>query len=150
MSKIKSSILSLQGILFRKIDSEIKIQINDDYTHITASNISEESFKKLVIITNSPTYKNSYFHLDDINVTLDNDNEPTEIFGLFQIVEKRIEISDLDGFINDQKTHTPFNYGFQDGITIGRLIDILSSLSKITPDTTDRKKKFTIKFTKDY
>ena len=145
-NKNLETILAIQNVLFKTIDSNIITSISADKTTITASNITEESFANIVIVTNNPKYNNGYFYLSDIQVYLDNDLFPTTIYGLYQNVYKRVAYSDTFAFIENKNVNQPFIKGFKDGITIGQLVDELSSLSTSTPNTYGKVKKYVLKF----
>jgi hypothetical protein len=83
-------------------------------------------------------------YISDILVYLGNNVEPTEIFGLLPIVQQRFENSDSLAFSEKMDTNTPFLNGFQNGASIGALVDTLSSLSLNTPDTYGIVKRFTL------
>ena len=139
----KSTILSIQESLLKKVNSNIIINIKNN-TLLIAANVSEDDFKNLIFVTNNPSFTNSYMFLTNIEVYLDNNLEQTEIYGLLPIVSQQIGQSDCSAYIDAKRTHQPFINGFQDGITIGQLIDKLSSLSINTPDTNNKVKKFTL------
>jgi len=143
MSTEKSTILAIQSSLFKRIDPNINVNIYND-SILVASKISEETFKNLVFATNNPSFTNGYMYLSDIKVYLNLQIEPTEIFGLLPIVQQRIENSDSEAYTENQVSNQPFINGFQNGITIGQLIDTLSSLSRNTPDTFGIVKTFTL------
>ena len=140
----KSTILSIQESLFKKVNPNIIINIINNETLLVAANVTEEDFKNLIFITNNPSFLNSYMYLSNIEVFLDNNLEHTEIYGLLPIVYQQIGQSDCTAYIDAKRTHQPFINGFQDGITIGQLIDKLASLSVNTPDTNNKVKKFTL------
>ena len=142
----KSTILAIQEVLFNATDSNIITKISADQTTIYASNITEEIFQYLSIATNNPGYSNGYMYLTDIEVYLDNNLFPTTIYGLFPIVYERIAYSDTLAFIENKNVNQPFINGFQGGVTIGQLVDQLSSLSRSTPDTYGKVKKFVLVF----
>ena len=146
MSTGKSTILILQDVLFKNTNPNIITTISEDQTTITASNISEFDFSNLSVITNNPGYNSTYFYLTDIKVYLENNLFPTIIYGLYDIVLARISSSDAQAFVDDKKSHQPFINGFQNGTTIGELIDTLSNLSRATPDTYGIPKKFVLTF----
>ena len=140
----KSTILSLQESVFRRLDPNINAEISEDQTMLRVTNVSEEIFPQLIFITNSPEFQNSYMFLDNIKVYLDDNKYHTDIYGLLPILGQVIQNSDANAYTNNQKTHQPFINGFQNGINIGQLIDTLSSLSVNTPDTYGRVKTFTL------
>jgi hypothetical protein len=140
----KSTILSIQESLLKKVNPNIIINIINDETLLVAANITEDDFKNLIFITNNPSFDNSYMFLSNIAVFLDNNLEQTEIYGLLPIVSQQIGQSDCTAYIDAKRTHQPFINGFQNGITIGQLIDKLANLSVNTPDTNNKVKKFTL------
>ena len=140
----KSTILSIQESLLKKVNSNIIINIINDETLLVAANVTEDDFKNLIFITNNPSFDNSYMFLSNIAVFLDNNLEQTEIYGLLPIVSQQIGQSDCTAYIDAKRTHQPFINGFQNGITIGQLIDKLANLSVNTPDTNNKTKKFTL------
>ena len=142
----KSTILQFQNVLFKAVDPNIIVSFSDDNTTITASNISEQIFPYLLLVTNSASYNNGYMYLSDIKVYLNNDLFPTEIFGLYPIVYEKIAFSDTSAFVVGNNTNQPFINGFKNGITIGQLVDELSSLSRATPTTIGYTKKYSLSF----
>ena len=140
----KSTILSIQESLLKKVNPNIIINIINDETLLVAANVTEDDFKNLIFITNNPSFLNSYMFLSNIEVFLDNNLEHTEIYGLLPIVSQQIGQSDCTAYIDAKRTHQPFINGFQNGITIGQLIDKLANLSVNTPDTNNKTKKFTL------
>ena len=140
----KSTILSIQGSLLKKVNPNIIINVINDETLLIAANVTEDDFKNLIFVTNNPSFDNSYMYLTNIEVYLDNNLEKTEIYGLLPIVSQRIGQSDCSAYIDAKRTHQPFIDGFQDGISIGQLINELSNLSVNTPDTYGKSKKFTL------
>jgi len=142
----ESTILSIQESLFKRTNPKINVSISEDNTLITASNITEESFANIELVTNNPGFQNSYMSLVDIDVYLNNEILPTEIYGLLPIVQQRIQNSDAEAYTLHIPTHRPFISGFQNNITIGQLIDTLSSLSSNTPDTFGIVKIIVLKF----
>ena len=140
----KSTILSIQESLLKKVNPNIIINIINDETLLVAANVTEDDFKNLIFITNNPSFLNSYMFLSNIEVFLDNNLEQTEIYGLLPIVSQQIGQSDCTAYIDAKRTHQPFINGFQNGITIGQLIDKLANLSVNTPDTNNKVKKFTL------
>ena len=140
----KSTILSIQGSLLKKVNPNIIINVINDETLLIAANVTEDDFKNLIFVTNNPSFDNSYMYLTNIEVYLDNNLEQTEIYGLLPIVSQQIGQSDCSAYIDAKRTHQPFIDGFQGGISIGQLINELSNLSVNTPDTYGKSKKFTL------
>ncbi len=138
----RSTILSIQESLLKKVNPNIIINIVNNETLLIAANVSEDDFANLIFVTNSPSFGNSYMYLINIEVYLDNNLEHTEIYGLLPIVSQQVEQSDANAYINAARTHQPFINGFQGGITISQLINELSVLSVNTPDTYGKVKKF--------
>ena len=152
----KSTILAILNVLLKSVDQNIITSISDDQTTITASNITEANFPNLILITNNPSYNNSYVYLSNISVYLDNNLFPTEIHGLFPIVQEAVQIGDSLGFVQQNTINLPFINGFKNnpsdstGLTIGQLIDALSLLNISLPDTYGKVKKFTLIFDPDF
>jgi len=81
----------------------------------------------------------------NLHVFIGDSLSPTKILGLDQIIESKIRSSDLNSFIDNKTTHTPFSNGFRNGLTINQLINRLSLLSLLTPDVPlDAKLRFTL------
>lgn len=111
-----------------------------------ASNITPFAFQKLTLITNSPSYNNTYYFFLDVQVYLGNNLLPTKIFGLSQIINAKIRTSEANAFIHGKRTHDPFINGFKNGLNIDEIVDILSSISDETPETKGVPKNFTLFF----
>jgi len=145
-------VLVSQSKLFKFINPNIATEIVDKDDNsgklLIARNVSEADIPNLVFITNSPQYK-TYMSFTDILCFLSPNNIPQlnslPIYGLKQNVKARIERSDTEGFISNHTTHKPFAAGFgENGLSIGELIDNLTSLSRDLPDTYGIPKTFTI------
>ena len=139
----KNAINQIQASLFTSVDPSIIVWISEDQSTITASNISEDTFANLKLVTNNPQYPIP-MQIVGIQVYLNNNKYPTNIFGLFDFVFHKAAKSDTDAFVNNQKIHQPFINGWQNGITIGQLVDTLSALSPQVPDTHGIVKTFTL------
>ena len=131
----KSTVLSIQQALIKRLNSDIYTLISEDQTTLIAADVSESDFMNLEFVTNNPSFNNSYMYLADIEVYLGEQNYPTEIYGLLPIVQQRIENSDALAFIDGLRSCHPFINGFQNGIDVGTLVDTLASMSSNTPDT---------------
>lgn len=143
----KSIVLNnLRKSLFYKINSQIVVNISENNTRITASNILTEDFKHLIFISNSPYYPTDSSYLVGINVYLDNDTFPINIPGLFLIVKSKMLASEADSFIHYTNSYTPFINGFKNGMIIDEVVDKLSVIFEGTPDTYNRIKKYELIF----
>jgi hypothetical protein len=142
----RSTILNVLSALLKILDPAIDVDISEDQTTLTASNISETAITNLVMPTNNPAFQNSYLYIQDIQVYLNSNLTPTKIFGLLEIVETRVQLSDATAYVNSQLTHKPFLNGFKNNIPMGQLVDTLSTLSRATTTTTGAKKTYTIVF----
>jgi hypothetical protein len=140
----RSITLSLQKALFQQVNPRIFVEISKDQTTLTAQGITEKDFPNLRFVTNNITNIEGYMYLKDFLVYLENDNYPTQIYGLNDIVNTRMVNNDAIAYLNGDRSHQPFKDGFQDGIVIGTLIDTLSKLSRYTPDTSNIPKTFTM------
>ena len=67
----KSTILSLQESVFRRLDPNINVSISEDQTMLTVTNISEEIFPHLIFITNIEISNNTEHEI------------PPEIYNIF-------------------------------------------------------------------
>jgi hypothetical protein len=140
----KSTILELQRSLCSSLDPNMIIEISSDNTTIFISNITSETFVNLRLVSNNPSFGTYYFFMN-LHVFIGDSLSPTKILGLDQIIESKIRSSDLNSFIDNKTTHTPFSNGFRNGLTINQLINRLSLLSLLTPDVPlDAKLRFTL------
>jgi hypothetical protein len=144
-------LLNAQSKLFKFINSSIITEIinKPDKTgkFLIAKNIEEKDIPSLEFITNSPQYK-TYMYFVDIQCFLSPNGIPqlftTPIYGLTSITRARIDRSDTEAFRANKTTHHPFENGFKNGISIGELVDNLTSLSRDLPNTFGVLKTFTI------
>jgi len=144
-------VLTAQSKLFKFVNPNIIVEIIDKPDKkgklLIAKNIHEADIPALEFVTNNPQYK-TYMNFEDIHCFLAPNGIPqlfaTPIYGLASIVKARIERSDTEGFKNNYSTHLPFKNGFKNGISIGELIDNLTSLSRDLPNTYGVIKTFTL------
>jgi hypothetical protein len=145
-------VLISQSKLFKFINPNISTEIinkvdDSGRQFLIARNISEADIPNLLFITNNPKFK-TYMTFTEIQCFLSPNNIPQldniPIYGLNEFVKARLERSDTEGFASNQPTHKPFINGFKNGISIGELIDKLTTLSRDLPDTYGIPKTFTI------
>jgi hypothetical protein len=138
-----TTIITIQEALFKTINPNIITNINNDGHTLIADNISEEDFAQLTFVTNSPSFNGTKMSLFDIKVYLDNEVQPTMIYGLLEIVKQTMTYEESIAYSEGQSTYEPFINGFQVG-TIGDIVNELSSLSVNTPYTYNKKKIYSL------
>ena len=131
--------------LFRVLDPNIKLILSSDGHKLTASDISETKANEIRLITNNSA-NNARLHFDEVLVYLNNELEPSPVYGFFPICLQRLEREDVIAFSEGRPTYQPFIYGFQDGISINELCDRLSYLAVGSPDTFGKVKNYTMVF----
>jgi len=136
-----STLLTLQESLFKRVNPNIITNISGNL--IIAENITEQDFPYLIFVTNNPSFSNEQLRLTNINVYLENNVQPTMIYGLLPIVQQRLYYKGSESYSLKENTYTPFINGFKGG-SIGTTVDKLSNLSVYTPDTNFKVKKFTL------
>lgn len=136
-----STLLTLQESVFKRINPNIITNITGNL--IIVENITEQDFPNLIFVTNNPSFSNEQLSLFDIKVYLENNIQPTIIYGLLPIVEQRLYYEQSIAYALNKSTYTPFINGLKGG-TIGVTIDKLSNLSLYTPDTNFKTKKFSL------
>lgn len=136
-----STLLTLQESLFKRVNPNIITNIIGNL--IIAENITEQDFPNLIFVTNNPTFSNEQLSLFDIKVYLENNIQPTIIYGLLPIVQQTLYNEESKAYSLKETTYTPFINGFKGG-SIGITIDKLSNLSLYTPDTNFKIKKFSL------
>jgi len=106
-------LLISQKHILRNINPNIIVDIYDTYDggkRLHACNITEDDINKLAFITNTDE-NNNYLYIENFQVYLDNSLWPSDIPGLFNVVENMFQCSDASSFIKEttQKLHYPFN-----------------------------------------
>lgn len=138
-----TTIITIQESLFKRVNPNIITNISDNGHTLIADNISEEDFAQLIFVTNSPSFNGTKMSLFDIKVYLDNEVQPTMIYGLLEIVKQTITYNESIAYSEGQSTYQPFINKFQIG-TIGNVVNELSSLSVNTPYTYNKKKVYSL------
>jgi hypothetical protein len=138
----QTTIHQFQRALFLKVDNNINVNIQEPF--LFASNIRSESFQFLEFVTNDPSFQNNqYEHLVKINVYLDKDVNPTPIPGLFGLISNLMNLSDVNSYVQKERIYKPFMNGFGKlNLSIDQLVDLLSGLSPIIPDTVGKLKRY--------
>jgi len=144
MSVSRSTLLMQQKALFNLLGNNINVNMSNSNT-LVASNISEEEMINLQIVTNY-AFNGAVLHFDKIEVYLEGDLDPVNVYGLYDILNEQIQVLDTIAFINKENVYQPFKNGFQNGITVNELCDQLSELCVYSRDTTDIVKTYTMTF----
>jgi len=140
-----SILLKQQMSLLRVLDPTIKLAFSSDGHKLVASNISETKAIEIRLVTNNAS-NNARLHFDDIFVYLDNELEPSPVYGFYQILLQRIEKEDVIAFSDSRPTYQPFIKNFQGDNSVNELCDKLSELALGSPDTFGRVKHYTMIF----
>jgi hypothetical protein len=140
----KSTLLIQQKALFNLLGNKINTNMPNSST-LVASNISEEEMVNVNLVTNY-AFNNANLHFDKIEVYLEGDLEPVNVYGFYDILNEQIQLQDTISFINKENIYQPFKNGFQNGITINELCDSLSELCAYSTDTRGSVKTYTMTF----
>ena len=116
----------------------------DGWARLIIKNISEYDLNNLKFIVNND-HNNNYWYLESSQFQLaDNLSYSVELNGFSDIMNEYFRNSDTNGFINDDKLHSPFK-----GQNIGGLVDYLSSITPGARNTSGIPKIFTLIFNPD-
>ena len=139
--------------LLQSVDTNLrfKIERRDDKTqHLHVANISEETLSKLFFLVNTDQ-NNNYGYLENIFVFTEDDysRTPIEIPGVSELANGIWDNADAFGFINSQKTETPFLNPLNNPITneplsFPQYVDLITAIIPWLPKTFGKVKKFGI------
>lgn len=141
----KSVMLTLQRSLFSILDPNIITTLSEDGYTLMASNISEQNIKYVQFIANNPSFNGTYMSLEDVKVTLDNNLLASTVYGLYDILNQRVKIVEVNSFMSNKTTYCPFYVNFTGG-TVPELTDKISSLAESSINTYGHVKKYTLIF----
>jgi len=110
-------------------DQNLIIDISPNNKHMVISNISEETFRQLPFVTNSPLFI-GYHSIDKVEHFINNNLQPTLILGATDICKGRFKSADANAFISGNTTFMPFKDGFN-GLSP---FNMLYSLTRLSAD----------------
>ena len=128
--------------IIQMIDPSISVDIMttaNDGKVLVANCIPESSIDKLQFLVNTDQ-NNNYLYLEDFSVYRSGSIEPLNVPGLVNIMTNNFRTSDINGFLQSNKLHTPFSVtNFQDstftGTTLSEFIDQYTGLLPFSPTT---------------
>jgi hypothetical protein len=128
--------------IIQMINPDISVDIVSkpgDGKVLVANCIPESSIDKLQFLVNTDE-NNNYLYLEDFSVYRSGDIQPLNVPGLVETVTNNFRTSDINGFLQSNKLHTPFSASnFQDstftGTTFSEFIDQYTGLIPFCPST---------------
>jgi hypothetical protein len=138
-----SILLGQQDALFKMLGPNVKTTISPDGHTLVASGITETQITQVQFITNNAN-NNAKLHFDDIKVYLDNEYEPSTIYGLVSILKSRVSKEDAVSLIKNNTVYQPFLTPFQNNRNVNDLCDALSAMLRGSADTKGRIKTYTL------
>jgi len=137
-----SVLLNHQANLLANLSSTIQLKFVDNGKAVVASNITEEEFERIPMVTNDPAH-HALLHVDDILVHQGSSTaHPTLVNGFRDNLLQKIAKEDSIAYSNNEKTYTPFVKGVHNAINVNTLCDQLSELG--TVKTTNTQKFYTM------
>jgi hypothetical protein len=106
---------------------------------LVANCIPESSIDQLQFLVNTDQ-NNNYLYLEDFSVYRSGDVQPLNVPGLVKTIQNNFRTSDINGFLQSKKLHTPFSVSnYQDstftGTTFSEFIDQYTGLLPFSPST---------------
>ena len=136
---------STKSILL-SIDQGISIFIEDTPNGgkiLRATQISEKTIGNLLFIVNTDQ-NNNYLYLQDFKVYVQGHIAPIDIPGIVPTFINVFRTSDINGFLQGNKTHFPFDPTNFKGLTVNEFVDKYTALQPNTLDTFDYVKFYEI------
>jgi hypothetical protein len=130
-------LFSMQNIIL-SIDQSISTFIIDTPNGgkiLRATQVSEETISNLPFLTNTDQ-NNNYLYLQDFKVYIKSYSSPLDIPGIVQTTVNAFRRSDINGFLQGNKTHFPFNPSNYKGLNFNEFIDQYTSLQPTCLNTT--------------
>ena len=130
-------LFSMQSIIL-SIDQSISTFIIDTPNGgkiLRATQVSEETISNLPFLTNTDQ-NNNYLYLQDFKVYIKSYSSPLDIPGIVQTTVNAFRRSDINGFLQGNKTHFPFNPSNYKGLNFNEFIDQYTSLQPTCLNTT--------------
>ena len=109
--KHRDWLLYSQIALTQRDDPSIPVKIvpfGNNQRRLVISNLNDEQLEKLRFFTNTDQ-NNNYLYIEKFNIYVDGFQNPQNIVGLNEIMMNMYRYSDATAFLEDRKTHNPFN-----------------------------------------
>jgi hypothetical protein len=145
-------LLRSQIKLTQQTTPAVKTQVfktQNDGRLLQLSNVTEDDLIILSFLTNTDK-NNNYLYLENIELYLNDEIKPFKIPGLKEMLIQVFENSDISAFLNNNKTHTPFNTDSFNGERLGDYIDNITSQIPFLQNTLNIHKKFVLYLNPDY
>jgi len=101
---------------------------------LRARQVSEETIGNLKFIVNTDQ-NNNYLYLEDFKVYIQGYIAPVDIPGIVPTFINVFRNSDINGFLQNNKTHIPFLPSNFNGLTVNEFVDQYTALQPTTLDT---------------
>jgi len=143
--KINKVILENLSGLLQGLNSDIRCVISPNGDSMIVDNVTEDNLSNFPLITNFPE-NNFTLKFIKLQVFLENHFEPSYVFGINPILQQKIILENSKAFADNKKTYKPF-LNFSSKIkNVNYLIDELSGLCDISPDTRNKVKTYRLYF----
>ena len=151
-------LLNSMKSLILHVDSNISAEIVTDEKYkktLVVSNIPENIIDSIFFITNTDQ-NNNYLYIDNFTVYINKSPSPTPLPGLNNVVTSVFYNSDIDSFLNGNKTHKPFQGVLYQkdclfrGNTFSEFVDFLSSTTPLSATTIGSSKTYAFIVYPDY
>lgn len=119
------------------VDPSISVFIEDTPNGgkiLRATQVSEETIGNLPFIVNTDQ-NNNYLYLEDFKVYIQGYIAPVDIPGIVPTFINVFRNSDINGFLQNNKTHFPFVPSNLKGLTVNQFVDHYTALQPNTLDT---------------
>ena len=138
-------LFSMKSII-QSTDESISIFIEDRPDGgkvLRATTISEKTIGNLPFITNTDQ-NNNYLYLEDLMVYIDGHIAPLEVPGLKDVAIEVYRKSDINAFLQYNRTHFPFSINSYKGLNFNEFVDQYTALQPTTLNTTGYVKTYEI------
>jgi len=115
----------------------------DGGKRLIIENVIESELSALKFLTNTDR-NNNYLYLESMTLRLNDANKDIEIPGMSEILINIFQLSDINSFLNDSKTHTPFSNSAFNGESVGIFVDRLTEQLPFGPKTNNKVKYFSL------
>ena len=135
-------ILQIQKSLFASQNPQIITNIEGNI--LIASNINEIDIINVTLVANGPQY-NTIMTFVDCSVYLNKDFIASPVAGLDDILSLQITVQNSEAYKRGDRTYKAWDKGFRCG-PFNKLVDDLTGLTKISPDSKGIPRTYTLVF----